>query len=575
MRKLNMNAYTKADRNNSEKRNYTVKLHKNVKLAVDKVISELQSVASASSDSDVEENEHFQTIVKIGPFRNVLSSLGNNGVTYLAKSIQMISISNPKAAILSLKHIDLSNQKIGWKGLSTLSSVLSNSKFSVKTFDFQNNNLFPNKATVDMINNVSAFLMRDTLIGLTLSNNTLITFDKNKLPSLSWLLFILSSIKHLKILRLQNRLTKNFKLALGNILLDKCHGRENFNDSNESSASGLFSSFVCSKFSVSSKETNVAILPSRNENVSDDGDNKDDKMDILCNSEDIVLLAGILTNHKKIRKLAINKQSINSIGAGALSKLIRNNQHIVELNLKFSTLGDLGLKVLLHGLLSKKSNIQSLNIASTKVTEVGLDYFSKELCNLENNFCKLAYLTTSSFQITSNTISLSMLRTYRESDIILICALLSLNNNKQLKILNIRNIKVHGKREVEIRKCFSTMIRKSLFLKILNIADTVLDANSGNSCILGALEDNLHLTNVIISRRCSNFTTWANAITKQRKTVPVKYENIILLIYKIQQYSFETNFSVDLIRYILKFAEDERVISFPPKAPTYFSSGGP
>ena len=200
MRKLNMNAYTKADRNNSEKRNYTVKLHKNVKLAVDKVISELQSVASASSDSDVEENEHFQTIVKIGPFRNALSSLGNNGVTYLAKSIQMISISNPKAAILSLKHIDLSNQKIGWKGLSTLSSVLSNSKFSVKTFDFQNNNLFPNKATVDMINNVSAFLMRDTLIGLTLSNNTLITFDKNKLPSLSWLLFILSSIKHLKIL---------------------------------------------------------------------------------------------------------------------------------------------------------------------------------------------------------------------------------------------------------------------------------------------------------------------------------------------------------------------------------------
>ena len=62
MRKLNMNAYTKADRNNSETRNYTVKLHKNVKLAVDKVISELQSVASASSDSDVEENEHFQTI---------------------------------------------------------------------------------------------------------------------------------------------------------------------------------------------------------------------------------------------------------------------------------------------------------------------------------------------------------------------------------------------------------------------------------------------------------------------------------------------------------------------------------
>ena len=113
MRKLNMNAYTKADRNNSETRNYTVKLHKNVKLAVDKVISELQSVASASSDSDVEENEHFQTIVKIGPFRNALSSLGNNGVTYLAKSIQMISISNPKAAILSLKHIDLSNQKSG------------------------------------------------------------------------------------------------------------------------------------------------------------------------------------------------------------------------------------------------------------------------------------------------------------------------------------------------------------------------------------------------------------------------------------------------------------------------------
>ena len=32
-----------------------------------------------------------------------------------------------------------------------------------------------------MINNVSAFLMRDTLIGLTLSNNTLITFDKNKI----------------------------------------------------------------------------------------------------------------------------------------------------------------------------------------------------------------------------------------------------------------------------------------------------------------------------------------------------------------------------------------------------------
>ena len=123
----------------------------------------------------------------------------------------------------------------------------------------------------------------------------------------------------------------------------------------------------------------------------------------------------------------------------------------------------------MHGLLSKKSNIQSLNIASTKVTEVGLDYFSKELCNLENNFCKLAYLTTSSFQITSNTISLSMLRTYRESDIILICALLSLNNNKKLKILNIRNIKVHGKREVEIRKCFSTMIRKSLFLKIYNM----------------------------------------------------------------------------------------------------------
>ena len=95
----------------------------------------------------------------------------------------------------------MSNQKIGWRGLSIICDVLYN--FDIKTFDFENNALFPNEAGNDAIHNVSKFLLRDKLVALSLSKNTLITFDRSKKPSLAWLLTILFNLKELKILRLQ------------------------------------------------------------------------------------------------------------------------------------------------------------------------------------------------------------------------------------------------------------------------------------------------------------------------------------------------------------------------------------
>ena len=78
------------------------------------------------------------------------------------------------------------NQKIGWRGLSIICDVLSS--FDIQTFDFENNALFPNEATNDAIHNVSRFLLRDKLVALSLSKNTLVTFDRSKKPSLAWLL---------------------------------------------------------------------------------------------------------------------------------------------------------------------------------------------------------------------------------------------------------------------------------------------------------------------------------------------------------------------------------------------------
>ena len=350
-----------------------IKLHKFLKTNVDEIVEKIQSVATSRESEK-------QTVVNVGPFHNDRTpALKNAGIVYLAKGIQIILANYPRATMASLKHINLANQKIGWSGFSELALVLSKPKFNLVTFDFSNNNLFPNKATVGMVNNVSRFLSKDTLVGLTLSSNTLITFDENKLPSLSWLLSVLSNLKNLKILRLQNRLTKKFKLALGNILLDKY-------DANgvSADASGLYSSFLCNKFHILPKETDITILPFEADTSYEDGDD-------ICNSDDIVLLAGILTNHEKINKLSINKHSINSVGANALSRLIANNKQIVELNLKFSILGDLGLKMLLDGLLLSKSSVVFLNIASTKVTEVGLAHFARELSNLGSGYCNLAY----------------------------------------------------------------------------------------------------------------------------------------------------------------------------------------
>ena len=73
-----------------------------------------------------------------------------------------------------------------------------------------------------------------------------------------------ANLKELKILRLQNRLTKKFKLALGNLLLES------------PSTPGLYSSFLCNKFRVHQNEECVTINPDS----------------LSCNSDDIVLLAG-------------------------------------------------------------------------------------------------------------------------------------------------------------------------------------------------------------------------------------------------------------------------------------------
>ena len=521
---------------------YTLNISPVLKETVDDAFDEI--VSSVTDDSDC--YDAIQDEMHLGPFSGPIP-LKNVGAIYIAKGLSIICEENRSSLVSKLNHVNLSNQKIGWRGLSIICDVLSN--FDIQTFDFENNALFPNEAGNDAIHNVSKFLLRDKLVALSLSKNTLVTFDRSKKPSLAWLLTILFNLKELKILRLRNRLTKKFKIALGNLLLESPN------------TPGLYSSFLCNKFRVQQNEKCVTINPDR----------------LVCNSDDIVLLAGILSNHSCVQSLDIRKQSINKIGATALASLISKNQNIRSLNLQSSLLGDYGLQTLSKCVLLPQSKVTYLNIVATKVTEVGLLNFAQSILEMKEQTSALAYLVTNSFCINTDTKSLSIRKTYRESDIMMILSLLSLNNNSTLKILNLRNMKVNIRREVQVRQHFCNMIKRNDFIKFLNIADTFLDTGS-TALVLDAIGENYGLINIVISSRwrssCS-LGDWNNAIMKRRAQIPLVYEIKVLVMSILNRYSFERSFPAELVRYIFDLCKENRIICFAPCLPKYYSSGGP
>ena len=199
-----------------------------------------------------------------------------------------------------------------------------------------------------------------------------------------------------------------------------------------------------------------------------------------------------------------------------------------------------------------------LNIAATKVTAVGLANFAESILKMKERTSALAYLVTNSFCIGTGTRSLSIRKTYRESDIMMVFALLSLNNNSTLKILNLRNMKVNIRREVQVRQHFCNMIKRNDFIKFLNIADTFLDTGS-TALVLDAIGENYGLINIVISSRwrssCS-LGDWNNAIMKRRAQIPLVYEIKVLVMSILNRYAlivpFQQNWCVTYLIYVKK-----------------------
>ena len=246
--------------------------------------------------------------------------------------------------------------------------------------------------------------------------------------------------------------------------------------------------------------------------------------------------------------------------------------------LQFSLLGDYGFRALSDCLLLPQSKVTYLNISATKVTEVGLARFAESILRMEEvRKSALAYLVTNSFCIDASTKSLSIRKTYRESDIMMVFALLSLNNNVTLKILNVRNMKINIRREAQVRQHFCNMIKRNDFLKFLNIADTFLDT-SNTSLVLDAIGNNCSLINIVISSRwrgSSSASDWNNAIIQRRAQIPLVYEIKLLVVLIVNRYNFGRSFPTDLVHYIFEFCKENRVIGFAPCLPKYYASGGP
>ena len=133
-----------------------------MKESVDEVFDEI--VSSVTDDNDC--YDAIQAEMHLGPFSGPIP-LKNVGAIYIAKGLSIIYEEKRSSLVSKLTHVNLSNQKIGWGGLSIICDVLYN--FDIQTFDFENNALFPNEAGNDAIHNVSKFLLRDKLVALSLS----------------------------------------------------------------------------------------------------------------------------------------------------------------------------------------------------------------------------------------------------------------------------------------------------------------------------------------------------------------------------------------------------------------------
>ena len=138
-------------------------------------------------------------------------------------------------------------------------------------------------------------------------------------------------------------------------------------------------------------------------------------------------------------------------------------------------------------------------------------------------------------------------------------------------------MKVNIRREVQVRQHFCNMIKRNDFIKFLNIADTFLDTGS-TALVLDAIGENNGLINIVISSRLRSsclVSDWNNAIIQRRAQIPLVYEIKVLVMSILNRYSFERFFPAELVHYIFELCKENRIISFAPCLPKYYTSGGP
>lgn len=473
-----------------------------------------------------------------------------------------------KTTMHNLLHAALPKQKLGWNVIGELSKLFLAECVCLRSLDISYCFLLPDeRATVQNAKALEQLIVRrESLLALDISGNNLLvpgasarvnTADAESM-GMDWFLNCVSTNTHLEVLRMvEVRLTQPIRLALGKALLKNTKGK--------------LASFVGEKLSISRRDVELVIAtPVDNEQI--------------LNSDDCVLLCGILASHPSVMSLTLRNQSVGKDGAGALAHLLWRNKKLRVLDLEGSFLGDAGFRKLMRGLLRSGEEytdafgdahgIISLNIASTRVTEYSLGEFGVCLLQLmqnnrtEHNAKRLKYIETNSLRISPKDSSFTLKASHRSTDVVLLLALLCNN-------ISITSLKFNGwscesnVREPEIVRALSVMLSRNSSIKMLDLSSSFLDSSYSSQVIQAlAASDTQRIRTLCLGKHVEE-SSWKRALEGNLGNVlPLEFDARISFLFVLKSWARTTGVDclspyllpTDMIKLIFELAADSRTV---------------
>lgn len=452
--------------------------------------------------------------------------------------------------LLKIVHLALGRQKLGWKVVGKLSSLCLKCDWPLRSLDLSFNSLMPLQDEKKIVEESAVYLhnlilRKRSLIAIDLSGNNLYIHCGDSL-NMNWYVSCLSGNSHLQIVRTTEILTdQQTNLRLGNALMR--------------STKSKIGSYTCSKFQISKKlvELNISVTRSTVPSL---------------NSEDVVLLCGILRSHQCITSLHLCNQSIRLAGASALAKLIIKSSTLSELNLSGAFLGDAGLAKLVEGVLGSGRNSQQfqyLNISKSRgVTEVGLSSFASRLLESAVSsvmFCPLKYLETHTLRVTEDVTELTFREKNRTCDVLLAFGLLCFNDS--VKALDISGWSCElPSREPEVLRALITMLKVNTILHALNVSFTFLDRNYAPS-LLDFFHNNLsRVAQLKVAQYCfQESKRWESALTSQSMEVSMRVRERKCFALCVRQLGLDCLLPQEMFLHIFEFAAERKEILYIEK----------